>query len=75
LHRLELTRGRLNVAMRALNAISPLATIDRGYAVVTREPGGELLRSHRAVRAADRLRIRVADGSVRAIVEGSSDDS
>jgi exodeoxyribonuclease VII large subunit len=75
LHRLELTRGRLNMAMRALHAISPLATIERGYAVVTREPGGELLRSHRAVRPADRLRIRVADGSVRAIVEGSSDDS
>jgi exodeoxyribonuclease VII large subunit len=74
LHRLEVKRGRLNIAMRALHAISPLATIDRGYAVVTREPGGELLRSQRGVRPADRLRIRVADGSVRAIVEGSDGD-
>jgi exodeoxyribonuclease VII large subunit len=73
LHRFEIKRGHLTVAMRALSAISPLATIDRGYAVVTREPGGELLRSHRAVRPADRVRIRVADGSVRAVVEGSDD--
>jgi exodeoxyribonuclease VII large subunit len=73
-HRLELTRGRLKLAMRALHAVSPLATIDRGYAVVTHLPGGELLRSRRAVKPADRLNIRVADGSVRAVVEGDADD-
>ena len=73
-HRLELTRGRLNVVMRALNAVSPLATIDRGYAVVTREAGGELVRSRRTVRAQERLRIRVADGHIRAVVEEGSDD-
>ncbi|MGH8315787.1 MAG: exodeoxyribonuclease VII large subunit [Steroidobacterales bacterium] len=73
-HRLELMRGRLMLAMRALHAVSPLATIDRGYAVVTRVPGGELLRSRRSVKPADRLNIRVADGSLRAVVEGDADD-
>jgi exodeoxyribonuclease VII large subunit len=73
-HRLELTRGRLTLAMRALNAVSPLATIDRGYAVVTREPGGDLVRSRRSVKPSDRLNIRVADGTVRAVVEGDPDD-
>lgn len=67
-HRLEITRARLQIAMRALHAVSPLATIDRGYAVVTCEPGGELLRSRRAVKTADRLNIRVADGVVKAVV-------
>ena len=74
IHRLELTRGRLMLAMRALHAVSPLATIDRGYAVVTRVPGGELLRSRRSVTPSDRLNIRLADGSVRAVVEGDADD-
>ena len=73
-HRLELTRGRLSLAMRALHAVSPLATINRGYAVVTREPGGELVRSRRAVKSQDRLSIRVADGSLRAIVDENIDD-
>ncbi len=73
-HRLELTRGRLNIAMRALHAVSPLATIDRGYAVVTREAGGELVRSRRAVRPDERLRIRVADGQIRAVVEEGPDE-
>jgi exodeoxyribonuclease VII large subunit len=73
-HRLELTRGRLTLAVRALHAVSPLATIDRGYAVVTREPGGDLVRSRRSVKPADRLNIRVADGTLRAVVEGDSDE-
>jgi len=68
-HRLEVKRGRLSIAVRALNAVSPLATLDRGYAVVTCEPGGRLLTSARSVQPADRLRIRVADGSVCAVVE------
>jgi exodeoxyribonuclease VII large subunit len=68
-HRLEVKRGRLNTAVRALHAVSPLATLERGYAVVTREPGGALLRSALAVRPDERLRIRVADGSVCAVVE------
>jgi exodeoxyribonuclease VII large subunit len=74
-HRLEVIRGRLSSDVRALNAISPLATLERGYAVVTREPSGELLRSSLTVRPAERLRIRVADGSVRAVVERPSADS
>ena len=50
--------------------VGALATLERGYAVVTREADAALLRSARDARAADRVRIRLADGSVRAVIEG-----
>ena len=67
---IESARSRLGISMRALHAVSPLATLERGYAVVTREADAALLRSARDARAADRVRIRLADGSVRAVIEG-----
>jgi exodeoxyribonuclease VII large subunit len=68
--RIESARARLEVSMRALHAVSPLATLERGYAVVTREADATLLRSSRTARPADRVRIRLTDGSVRAVIEG-----
>jgi exodeoxyribonuclease VII large subunit len=35
LHRISLANGRLETAARALHATSPLATLARGYAIVT----------------------------------------
>jgi exodeoxyribonuclease VII large subunit len=58
---LESTAGRLR-------ALSPLATLERGYAVV-RTDNGSLIRSTAAVESGDRLNVRVADGSFGARVE------
>ena len=44
LARLHRARERLSPLVRTLNAVSPLATLDRGYAIVSREGGG-ILRS------------------------------
>lgn len=61
--RLEMTRARLN-------AVGPLATLSRGYAIVRREEDGRIVRSVGHVAGGDRLSVRVADGSFDAAVEG-----
>jgi exodeoxyribonuclease VII large subunit len=66
---LALARSRTELAMRALHAVSPLATLDRGYAIVTRLPGGELLRSADEVTRGERIEARLAVGRIRARVE------
>ena len=49
---------------RALQAISPLATLDRGYAILF-DDAGRVLRSTNAARPGDRLTARLADGELR----------
>jgi exodeoxyribonuclease VII large subunit len=48
---------------RALHAVSPLATLDRGYAIVF-DADGKVLRSARHVAAGTPLRARLADGEL-----------
>ena len=54
-------RNRLAVAEGGLTAVSPLATLSRGYAIV-RRPDGRLVRAAVEVAAGDSLTIQVADG-------------
>ncbi len=66
--RLTTASARIGSAARALQAVSPLATLGRGFAIVTRAADGAL------VTAADQLAIgesfdaRLAEGSLRASV-------
>jgi exodeoxyribonuclease VII large subunit len=48
-----------------VRALSPAATLDRGYAVVQR-PDGAVVRDPDEVRTGDRLRVRVAGGELTA---------
>jgi exodeoxyribonuclease VII large subunit len=60
-----------------LTALGPAATLARGYAIVQRDTGAQvrpLLRSVGEVAAGDALRIRVADGVVRAAVQDGADE-
>jgi len=66
---LVFARSRTDLAMRALHTVSPLATLARGYAIVTRLPGGELLRSADEVARGERIEARLSAGRVRARVE------
>ncbi len=59
--------ARLAAAARTLNAVSPLATLERGYAIVTL-PDGRVLRAAREVRPGDEVRTRTAHGSLSATV-------
>jgi len=59
--------ARLAAAARTLHAVSPLATLERGYAIVTRADGG-VVRAARDVVAGDEVHARTAAGSFAATV-------
>jgi exodeoxyribonuclease VII large subunit len=66
------TRGAaLSELARTLNAVSPLATLQRGYAIVSTEDG-RILRDAADAGPGSVIEARLAVGSVRARVEGSS---
>jgi exodeoxyribonuclease VII large subunit len=64
---LERRRARLDTVHAQLRALSPLATLDRGYAIVHR--GDDLVRSPEQVERGDAIEVRVADGTFGATVE------
>jgi exodeoxyribonuclease VII large subunit len=66
--RLEALRQTLGTLARTLDAVSPLATLDRGFALVTRVTDGALLRDADAVGAGDLIDTRLAKGTLRARV-------
>jgi exodeoxyribonuclease VII large subunit len=55
---------RLAELGRTLNAVSPLATLDRGYAILIEHESGRVVRSVRQAPAGAALRARVADGEI-----------
>ncbi|EIC29334.1 MULTISPECIES: exodeoxyribonuclease VII large subunit [Methylomicrobium] len=61
-NKLEQNRLKLANTRQTLHAVSPLATLNRGYALVTEAESGSLVRSARQLAVGDRIRIRVADG-------------
>jgi exodeoxyribonuclease VII large subunit len=63
----ERRRARLDTLHARLGALSPLATLERGYAIVHR--GSELVRSPSQLAAGDGIEVRVADGTFGATVD------
>ena len=64
-------RDKLLPLIRTLNAVSPLATLDRGYAIVSVE-GGAILRNAADAKPGTLIDARLAQGRLRARVEGAS---
>jgi exodeoxyribonuclease VII large subunit len=64
-------RERLQPLVRTLNAVSPLATLERGYAIVSREDGG-ILRNAADALPGTIIEARLSIGKVRAKVEKPS---
>jgi len=62
-------KARLAAALRALETVSPVRTLERGYAIVTRADDGALLRSSRQVEPGDRIDARLAEGILHSKVE------
>jgi exodeoxyribonuclease VII large subunit len=62
-------RRRLDLARTALEAASPLSVLERGFAVVTNERTGKILRSAKKTKAGDKLSIRLLEGTVKAVTE------
>ncbi len=66
--RLDDERARLAVAVASLDALSPLAVLQRGYALA-RSTDGRLLRDARAVKVGDAVHLRLAAGALVCRVE------
>lgn len=59
---------QLNNVCRALETISPLATLARGYAIVSL-PSGEILRNSNQVHSGDKIKTQLHEGIVDSVVE------
>lgn len=70
LHSLALRRAALGRARAQMLALSPQATLERGYAIVRREDTGVVVRSVQQAQAGDDLRIQVQDGELTAVTKG-----
>jgi exodeoxyribonuclease VII large subunit len=62
--RLEQQQKRLEIAQRALQAVNPQATLERGYAIVT-GPQGEALHTAYQIEPGARIEVRLAKGRIR----------
>jgi exodeoxyribonuclease VII large subunit len=58
-----------------LDALSPLKTLARGYAICWETPGGAVVRSVQAVSPGDRVHVQVPDGLLHCEVEAIEPDS
>jgi exodeoxyribonuclease VII large subunit len=68
-HRLDRAATDLEHTAARLHALSPAATLDRGYAIVQRTVDDHIVRDPADVSTGDELRIRVAAGELTAITD------
>jgi exodeoxyribonuclease VII large subunit len=72
--RIALFGHRLALAQRALNTVSPLATLSRGFAIVTGADGA-VLTDAGAIAPGDEIHARLARGSLEARVTAKKEES
>jgi exodeoxyribonuclease VII large subunit len=72
-NRLALSSARLQAALRALHATSPLATLGRGYAIVTRAADGAVVTDASQAPPGTEIEARLALGTLAARVSGRRD--
>ena len=68
---LQRERLQLQALARSLEACSPLATVARGYSILTREGDGTLVHSTTQISVGERLQARLADGTLVLAVEAA----
>jgi exodeoxyribonuclease VII large subunit len=73
--RLALRRSALVGLGARLAALSPQATLERGYAIVRQAETGVVVQRVRAVSRGDPLTIRVQDGEFGAVVDAAADEA
>ncbi|MBT3057638.1 MAG: exodeoxyribonuclease VII large subunit [Candidatus Thiodiazotropha sp.] len=67
--RLKDSATRLNQLARDLHTLSPLNTLNRGYAIVSREDDKHIIRASSEVNRGDRVRARLSQGGLLCRVE------
>jgi exodeoxyribonuclease VII large subunit len=70
IERITQLEHRLGLAGHALDAVSPLKTLERGFAIVTRASDGAVLTRSDAIAVGEDIDARLADGRLRARVTG-----
>ncbi len=70
----EFNQRLLNVS-QTLHAVSPLATLNRGYALVTERTSGKVVRSTAQLKPGDKLMTQLAKGHFTSRVDGLFDDN
>jgi exodeoxyribonuclease VII large subunit len=73
-HRRELAESRLQQLMQNLHTLSPLATLERGYAIVQHPNTGTVVMDAGKVKPGERVRARLARGQLDCLVEKSHGD-
>jgi exodeoxyribonuclease VII large subunit len=68
-HKLETCHHRLDMYIRALETLSPLQTLKRGYTVVERKDSKNIVTSATELKKGEHIRIRFHDGNVSALIE------
>jgi exodeoxyribonuclease VII large subunit len=71
---IEKSQHRLELAMRGLHSVSPLATLERGYAIVEDANSGKVLTQARDVSVGDDIRARLEKGEIIATVTSAKDN-
>lgn len=72
--RLELAESRLRQHMQSLHTLSPLGTLERGYAIVQQPDTGAVVTDAGKVRPGERVRARLARGRLDCLVEKTHED-
>lgn len=63
-HQLEHRQQQLGQLAQSLNLVSPLATLNRGYAIATHATNGEILRDSRQVDLNEMIKVKLAKGGL-----------
>jgi len=68
-HRLDHAAQQLGSAARALHAVSPLQTLERGYALVQRQSDGEIIRRAAQLQPGEKIEAVLSEGRLLCRVE------
>jgi len=71
--KVQSAQTRFSILTGELNAVSPLATLERGYAIVQTSDKATVLRDASDVKTGDRIQARLAKGMIDAVVDTVSD--
>ena len=67
-HLLESKSLELEIAASSLHLVSPLATLDRGYAIVSSRNNNCIVRSYNDVKPRDEIEVKLANGQINCTV-------
>lgn len=73
-NKVSVLNNRLSLAARAMHSVSPLATLDRGYAIVTDIASGKALTDSADVRVGTEVEARLSRGRLLAVVSTVHDN-